>query len=636
MQRASTGAATLLIALSPTLATSQPTMGCSVPALACFSLVRRYSFAAVQSDLSGITYNPDSGTLFAVNNGESMVFELTLTGGLVASWKLDIADPEAITWLGGRRFGIPDENPSSVYEVELPAGGSAEPLSPTLVNTGFVQPPAGLNKGFEGLAYVPGRDRYYAAQEQDPAQIWAVSQSNATLAFDGPLAGVQSFGDLSRSCDSASELFALVKYPRHVRRISLQTGAEIERYAGAVCDLAQSEGLTFFQLPGSSKVTMIAAGEPYEVVVFEAEADCSLPLNSTTGDNFECPERPTGAAGCKRTLSEGGCSLSRCSKDLNAHEKVCEEGINACSLSECERICAASYTSDGGGGGGDGGSGAAAFRGCTHFAYDARESECYLFNGCIEPGPSEDYTTYALVDPTCEKVVEEFPAGCIDRRCSKDLNRNDKVCTDDSAETQCSLGGCKALCESHTPFRCTTYSYEAAAGECYVFDGCLGEGYEPGYSTYVLVDPTCDKSLGEGGCPNRLCSQRDNGWEMLCSGTEPGFDGCSLDECAAKCSSAQPACSHFAYDPVDLECLSFASCAAEGFNDDFTLYRYAAIAEDGGDLGLVLGLSIGLGGATILVLAAALYCFCCRAARSPPFADLADNPALAITGNNKL
>ena len=36
-------------------------------------------------------------SLFAVNNGESMVFELTLSGELVASWKLGIDDPEAIT-----------------------------------------------------------------------------------------------------------------------------------------------------------------------------------------------------------------------------------------------------------------------------------------------------------------------------------------------------------------------------------------------------------------------------------------------------------------------------------------------------------------------------------------------------------
>ena len=150
------------------------------------------------------------------------------------------------------------------------------------------------------------------------------------------------------------------------------------RYAGAVCDLAQPEGITFFQLPGSANITMLAAGEPYEVFVFEADAACDLPYNSSTGDEYACPEKAVGEEGCERTASEGGCPLSRCSKDLGPNAKVCAKGINPCSLSGCEQKCAASYTSDGFSGGadsgGDAGSGGdAKFRGCTHYAYDERE-----------------------------------------------------------------------------------------------------------------------------------------------------------------------------------------------------------------------------------------------------------------------
>ena len=42
----------------------------NVPPLSCFESVRRFKLTAAGSDLSSITYDAESGTLFAVNNGE--------------------------------------------------------------------------------------------------------------------------------------------------------------------------------------------------------------------------------------------------------------------------------------------------------------------------------------------------------------------------------------------------------------------------------------------------------------------------------------------------------------------------------------------------------------------------------------
>jgi len=175
-------------------------------------------------------------------------------------------------------------------------------------------------------------------------------------------------------------------------------------------------------------------------------------------------------------------------------------------------------------------------------------------------GEHDKYSTYALIDPSCEATVDEYESGCLDRRCSMELNKHDKVCFHGSQMrpgSLCSVNECRARCASHARFPCVAYSFEAASGECYVFDVCFGEGFQLGYNTYVLIDPTCENSVELGGCPGRLCSQQANEWLLLCSGTDLAHAPCTLAECAAKVreqatvAAVQP--SHFAFDSVVLK-----------------------------------------------------------------------------------
>jgi hypothetical protein len=59
--------------------------GFTVPALSCFgtTATMKYDMTSVTSDLSGITYNPETGTLFAVNNGDRIVYEIQYPNTLV-------------------------------------------------------------------------------------------------------------------------------------------------------------------------------------------------------------------------------------------------------------------------------------------------------------------------------------------------------------------------------------------------------------------------------------------------------------------------------------------------------------------------------------------------------------------------
>ena len=103
----------------------------------------------------------------------------------------------------------------------------------------------------------------------------------------------------------------------------------------------------------------------------------------------------------------------------------------------------------------------------------------------------------------------------------------------------------------------------------------------------------------------RMHASQDNEWEQLCYGT------CSRAECAAKCVEKGPSsCSHFAFDPLNLECITFASCSGETFHDNFDLYRYDHTHSPAVSWALVLE------GAAIAVGSAAVIAGLCRFARS--------------------
>jgi uncharacterized protein YjiK len=114
---------------------------------------------SVPSDLSGITWNPSTKTLFAVNNGDRMIYEITYPNTLVQKWDVTALtlDLEGITALGGREFAFTDENPSKIVKATLNADGTVTGSS-TLASG--ITPAAGSNVGFEGVTKI-GSD-YFA------------------------------------------------------------------------------------------------------------------------------------------------------------------------------------------------------------------------------------------------------------------------------------------------------------------------------------------------------------------------------------------------------------------------------------------------------------------------------------------
>jgi len=299
-------------------------------------------------------------------------------------------------------------------------------------------------------------------------------------------------------------------------------------------------------------------------------ADSLGDINSNT-DLTWCAKPAEAITACEKTLEDGGCGWLRCDKDITNHTKICTDdqpGVTDCGQDECMEHCANNnFTDD------------AAGLACTHWAYDSKEKECYIFAGCNNEKFDADYTLYALQDETCERTLEDYPLGCEQRRCNKDISVHSKICTDDiPGETDCTLEECKARCETFTNFTCTTYSYDQAEKECYIFESCIDEGFDEDYSTYVLVDPTCDKNKDEGGCIQRRCNKDITTHEKICTDGTPEQQ-CSIEECEIHCAtktftnvSSEAFCTHWAYDEVDQECYLFHGCLDEKFDDDYVLF----------------------------------------------------------------
>ncbi|GIZ12507.1 SdiA-regulated domain-containing protein [Pseudomonas sp. NCCP-436] len=124
-------------------------------------------------DVSALTYDPDRKSLFSVANKPARVLELSLEGELLRIIDLQgFGDPEAIEYIAPGVFVIADEREQRLVKVRIDDNtrvldaAHAQQLSLGMGLNG--------NKGFEGLAYDPARQRLLVAKERDPVRIFEV------------------------------------------------------------------------------------------------------------------------------------------------------------------------------------------------------------------------------------------------------------------------------------------------------------------------------------------------------------------------------------------------------------------------------------------------------------------------------
>lgn len=128
----------------------------------------------IDDNLSALTWNGDTKTLFAVVNNPPLIVELSTAGELLRRIDLHgFEDPEAIEYIGDGHYIVADEQTQKIIRVAIDprtAEIHAEGLQRLTLGMG----PVG-NKGLEGLAWDSDNRKLYAAKERNPVHIYEVT-----------------------------------------------------------------------------------------------------------------------------------------------------------------------------------------------------------------------------------------------------------------------------------------------------------------------------------------------------------------------------------------------------------------------------------------------------------------------------
>jgi uncharacterized protein YjiK len=141
------------------------------------------SYTIDVSEASGVSYNWDSRTLFAIGDEGTALVELTKTGATLGTMDFDynrtprearaIDDAEGVAYLGNNTFMIADErrNQGVVTLYEEGAFRTLQDLTPTTYSFG----PYDGNTGLEGVCYDPIENAFWGVKELGPVRIYRMT-----------------------------------------------------------------------------------------------------------------------------------------------------------------------------------------------------------------------------------------------------------------------------------------------------------------------------------------------------------------------------------------------------------------------------------------------------------------------------
>lgn len=131
--------------------------------------------AGIDDDLSGLTYNTETNTLFSVLNGHPLIVEIDLEGRLLRKIEVrGVEDMEGITHVEGNRYVIADESDQRLLLLEI--GNDVDVLDAAdapqlrLGITANVR-----NKDFEGVSWDDRNRRLLVVKERNPLSIFEVT-----------------------------------------------------------------------------------------------------------------------------------------------------------------------------------------------------------------------------------------------------------------------------------------------------------------------------------------------------------------------------------------------------------------------------------------------------------------------------
>jgi uncharacterized protein YjiK len=128
----------------------------------------------VDDNASGLSYNPETGTLFAIINNPEYLLELNTSGQVLRKILLSgFHDTEAVVSLGLQRFAILEERRHSISIVTI-SSDTTELVRSEQKSITFNILGKKKNQGLEGIAYDSNAKRLFVVNEKSPKQLIAI------------------------------------------------------------------------------------------------------------------------------------------------------------------------------------------------------------------------------------------------------------------------------------------------------------------------------------------------------------------------------------------------------------------------------------------------------------------------------
>ena len=210
----------------------------------------------VRDNLSGITYNADTDSLWVVINKPTQLLELDQQ--LQPKRRITLEnfdDTEAIAYAGENRLVIADERQQSIVIATI--DDNTESLDKLQLQRLTLNTKGETNKGLEGLAINPADQTIFAARERDPMELISVQgmlSSSNNIRIDNPLSKSLSriyWDDLSGlHFDPATNNLLVLSHEAELLSSLNLDGVKISHmdleagFNGLQTDIPQAEGVT--------------------------------------------------------------------------------------------------------------------------------------------------------------------------------------------------------------------------------------------------------------------------------------------------------------------------------------------------------------------------------------------------------
>jgi len=126
----------------------------------------------IADDLSGLTYNELTGTLFGVSNGITQIFEIDTDGNHLRTIALNgFEDTEGLVWIGGNEYFVLEERRGRAVKITVTENTETLAYPDTYIQ---LDGSWGNNLGIEGVAYEVATNSLLIVKEKLPSMLFRV------------------------------------------------------------------------------------------------------------------------------------------------------------------------------------------------------------------------------------------------------------------------------------------------------------------------------------------------------------------------------------------------------------------------------------------------------------------------------